>query len=98
MVVEIENWLRNRNTIEFLAIWEQLNNPGFNPIELDGIRKQSGLNSFILTASTANAADEARDGLDVWFEATHAAKGRTVSMEQRALDGQHSTFRKEMTA
>ena len=46
----IQNWLRNRNTIEFLGIWEQLNNPDFNAIEFDGIRKQAGLNSFILTA------------------------------------------------
>jgi hypothetical protein len=45
----IMNWLRNRNTIEFLGIWEHLNNPGFNPIEFDGIKKQAGLNSFILT-------------------------------------------------
>jgi hypothetical protein len=46
----ISNWLRNRNTIEFLGVWESLYNPGFNPIEFDGIRKQAGLNSFILTA------------------------------------------------
>ncbi len=46
----ISNWLRNRNTIEFLGIWEQIHNPAFNPIEFDGIRKQAGLNSFILTA------------------------------------------------
>ena len=46
----IRNWLRNRNTIEFLGIWEQINNPGFNPIEFDGIKKLAGLNSFILTA------------------------------------------------
>ena len=46
----IGNWLRNRNTIEFLGIWEQLNNPVFNPIEFDGIKIQAGLNSFILTA------------------------------------------------
>lgn len=46
----ISNWLRNRNTVEFLGIWEELNNPAFNPIEFDGIRKQTGLNSFILTA------------------------------------------------
>jgi hypothetical protein len=45
----IRNWLRNRNTIEFLGIWEQLNNPGFNPVEFDGFRKQAGLNSFTLT-------------------------------------------------
>jgi hypothetical protein len=44
----ISNWLRNRNTIEFLGIWETLNNPGFNPIEFDGIKKTAGLNSFIL--------------------------------------------------
>ena len=45
----ISNWMRNRNTIEFLGIWESLNNPGFNPIEFDGFRKSAGLNSFILT-------------------------------------------------
>ena len=46
----IQNWLRNRNTIEFLGIWEHLNNPDFKPIEFDGFRKQAGLNSFVLTA------------------------------------------------
>ncbi len=45
----IGNWLRNRNTVEFLGIWEQLNNPAFKPIEFDGFRKQAGLNSFTLT-------------------------------------------------
>lgn len=47
--IVITNWLRNRNTIEFLGVWEQLNNPSFNSIEFDGIRNQTGLNSFILT-------------------------------------------------
>ncbi len=45
----IRNWLRNRNTIEFLGIWEHLNNPGFNPVEFDGFKKGAGLNSFTLT-------------------------------------------------
>jgi hypothetical protein len=45
----ISNWMRNRNTVEFLGVWEQIHNPGFNPIEFDGIKKQTGLNSFILT-------------------------------------------------
>jgi hypothetical protein len=45
----IRNWLRNRNTIEFLGIWESLNNPEFNPVEFDGIRMQAGLNSFTLS-------------------------------------------------
>jgi len=46
----IQNWLRNRNTVEFLGVWERLNNEKFNPIEFDGIRKEAGINSFILTA------------------------------------------------
>jgi hypothetical protein len=45
----IRNWLRNRNTIEFLGIWEHLNNPDFKPVEFDGFKKLAGLNSFTLT-------------------------------------------------
>lgn len=45
----IQNWMRVRNTIEYLGAWEQLNNPNFNSIEFDAFRNQSGLNSFILT-------------------------------------------------
>ncbi|MCK4762488.1 MAG: KilA-N domain-containing protein [Candidatus Aminicenantes bacterium] len=47
----IRNWIRNRNTIEFLGIWEQMNNPNFKPVEFDGFKKQAGLNSFTLTPS-----------------------------------------------
>jgi len=45
----IRNWLRNRNTVEFLGVWERLNNPDFNPVEFDGIKMKAGLNSFTLT-------------------------------------------------
>jgi len=45
----IRNWMRNRNTIEFLGIWEQLHNTDFKPVEFDGFKKQAGLNSFTLT-------------------------------------------------
>lgn len=45
----IQNWMRNRNTIEFLGLWEQLNNPDFKSIEFDAFRNQAGLNSFALT-------------------------------------------------
>lgn len=55
----IQNWLRNRNTIEFLGIWEKLNNPDFNPIEFEGFKNQAGLNSFVLTSKK-------------WIEATNA--------------------------
>ena len=36
----IRNWLRNRNTIEFLGIWEQLNNPDFKPVEFEGFKNE----------------------------------------------------------
>jgi len=39
----VRNWLRNRNTVEFLGVWERLNNPDFNPVEFDGIKMQAGL-------------------------------------------------------
>jgi hypothetical protein len=45
----VQNWMRNRNTIEFLGLWEQLNNPQFKGIEFDAFRSQAGLNSFALT-------------------------------------------------
>ena len=45
----IYNWMRNRNTIEFLGIWEQINNPGFKPLEFDRFRLESGLNRFAMS-------------------------------------------------
>jgi len=46
----IADWLRNRNTIEFLGIWESVNNPGFNYGEFAIIKTQAGLNSYKLSA------------------------------------------------
>jgi len=45
----IEKWLRNKNTIEFLGIWEEMYNPGFNSPEFGGIKNQAGLNRFVLS-------------------------------------------------
>ena len=55
----IEKWLRNKNTIEFLGIWEEINNPGFNSPEFEGIKNQAGLKRFVLSVKQ-------------WVEATHA--------------------------
>ena len=44
------NWLRNRNTVEFLGIWEKVYNPNFNCVEFDTIKSQAGLNSYRLSA------------------------------------------------
>lgn len=55
----IKDWLRNRNTVEFLGVWEKVNNPNFNWGEFDTIKSQAGLNSFHLStrqwAETTNA-------------------------------------------
>ena len=55
----IGNWMRNRNTVEFLGIWETLHNPSFNPLEFEGFRKEAGLNAFTLSPTR-------------WIEATNA--------------------------
>jgi hypothetical protein len=55
----IKNWLRNRNTIELLGIWECLHNPNFKPVIFDGFRKEAGLNSFVMTPKK-------------WIESTNA--------------------------
>lgn len=46
----IEKWLRNKNTIEFIGIWEQINNPDFNSPEFEGIKNDAGLNRFTISA------------------------------------------------
>lgn len=45
----IEKWLRNKNTIEFLGIWEEMYNPNFNSPEFEGIKNEAGLNRFVLS-------------------------------------------------
>ncbi|MEA4804796.1 KilA-N domain-containing protein [Acetobacterium wieringae] len=47
----IQNWMRNRNTLEFLSIWEELSNPLFNRIGFEAVKKDAGLNSFVMTPS-----------------------------------------------
>ena len=45
----VANWMRNHNTIEYLGIWEQLNNPDFKPIEFEGFLQEAGSNAFTLS-------------------------------------------------
>lgn len=45
----IDSWLRSKDTIEFLGVWERLNNPGFNSVEFDRIRLDAGTNRFRLS-------------------------------------------------
>ena len=52
----IEQWLKNKDTVLFLGVWEQLNNPGFNSPEFEGIKNEAGRNSFFLSAKKWIAA------------------------------------------
>ena len=45
----IQNWLRNKSTIEFLGVWEQMNNSNFNRVEFDTVKNEAGLNSFLMS-------------------------------------------------
>lgn len=45
----IKNWMRSRETLEFLGLWEMLHNPAFKPVEFDGFRKEAGLHAFTMS-------------------------------------------------
>ena len=45
----IDNWLRNKNTLEFLSVWEEIYNPAFNSLEFEGIKKDAGFNRFTMS-------------------------------------------------
>ena len=47
--IVINNWLRNKDNIQFLGLWESMHNPDFKPIEFDRFRKESGSNAFTLS-------------------------------------------------
>lgn len=55
----IQNWMRNRNTMEFLGLWEVLSNPDFNRVQFDAVRNEAGLNRFVMTPQK-------------WIESTNA--------------------------
>ena len=55
----IQNWMRNRNVIRFLGLWERIHNPNFNYLEFEAIEQEAGVNSFVLTPKR-------------WIESTNA--------------------------
>lgn len=55
----VKNWLRSRDTIQFLGLWEQINNPAFKLVEFDQFRNEAGYNSFVLSPKK-------------WIESTNA--------------------------
>lgn len=45
----IQNWMRNRNTVQYLGVWEELHNPDFNRMQFEAVKKEAGLNRFVMT-------------------------------------------------
>lgn len=72
----IQNWMRNRNVVQFLGLWEKLNNPNFNYLEFEAIENEAGLNSFVLTPKK-------------WIEKTQAM-GMTSKQGRYAATFAHS--------
>ncbi len=73
----ISDWLRNRNTVEFLGIWEQIHNPDFNYGEFAAIRSQAGLNSYKLSVKE-------------WVEkTTQGRRNETAWLGHQAKPGQN---------
>ena len=72
----IQNWMRNRDVIEFLGLWERLHNPDFKPLEFEGFRKQAGANAFTMSPKK-------------WIEATgchrYCFKGRDAMAERMPI-------------
>jgi len=55
----VKNWMRSRSTLEFLGLWEKINNPDFKGVEFDSFKSEAGLNSFTMSPNK-------------WIESTNA--------------------------
>ena len=70
----IQNWMRNRNTLEFIGLWEILNNTNFNRVQFDTFRNEAGLNRFIMTPQK-------------WIDSTNAIRINQKAWENPKLFG-----------
>ena len=76
----VKNWLRSKNTLEYLGLWEMLNNPDFKGIEFDPLLKEAGSNAFTMSPSrwieTTNAIGIiSKNGAKEWRDANPDLKG-----------------------
>ena len=77
----IEQWLKNKDTVIFLGLWEKLNNPNFNSLEFEGIRNEAGRNSFYLSAKKWVSATNA-----IGLEARAGRYGGTYAQKDIAFE------------
>ena len=78
----VKNWLRSKNTLEYLGLWEMLNNPDFKGVEFDPLIKEAGSNAFTMSPSR-------------WIETTNAI-GRSRAETPR-LVGKTRTLKVELS-
>ncbi len=70
----VKNWMRVKNTLEYLGLWESLNNPDFNGVEFDPIMREAGSNSFTMSPSR-------------WIELTNAIAIHQMSVLESGDNG-----------
>lgn len=90
----IEQWLKNKDTVLFLGVWERLNNPGFKTLEFEGIKNEAGRNSFYLSAkkwAEATGANEA-DLLNVALFGQTAREWRDAHLDKDGNMRDHATL------
>jgi hypothetical protein len=80
----LQNWMRNRSTIEFIGLWEQIHNLNFNSIEFDGFKNKAGSNSFALTPKRWISATNA-----IGIIAKAGRYGGTFAHQDIALNSRH---------
>lgn len=68
----VKNWLRSRSTIEFLGLWEQINNPDFKGVEFDSFKQEAGANAFTLSPQK-------------WIESTNVVLSNLESMNAELI-------------
>ena len=100
----IQNWMRSRNTIEYLGVWEQLHNPNFKSVEFDAFRKKlnmrdtASINVLVVLSNMKSPNSELiKQGMprDVRYEVLH----RMAEEQLKVLNDQNAEFRfKKLTS
>lgn len=80
----VKNWLRTRSTIEFLGIWEEINNPSFKLVEFDQFRNEAGSNAFVLNPHCIFHSNDSVVNLMVSQNAIHSKGSVKAFAELRA--------------
>ena len=79
----VKNWMRLKNSLEYLGLWEQLNNPSFKGVEFDPLLKESGSNAFTMSPTK-------------WVEATNKIRQNHIHQRHCGPDPQSPNERRNV--